>query len=309
MVGMKIMSLYHSGARCMLIGMSPRIAPVVSFEFFPPADAAGAAQLASAVRQLAPLRPEFLSVTCGADGSTVGRTPACVRQLVRDTDVEVVPHLTCVSGDREAVLAQAEGYWREGRRRIVALRGDRPAGATLADAAPGFAHAAELVAALRGIAPFGIAVAAYPEGHPETGSVAADIDNLARKVAAGACSAITQFCFDTEAIVRYRDRCVAAGIAVPIVPGLLPVVNFGQMRSFAARSGATVPHWLLRRFAFATDDPLAGQRVAADVLAEQALALHAEGFDAFHFYTLNRAALTLEACAALGLQAASPTVA
>ena len=306
MVVMTIMSVYHSGLHCMLPCMVPRSPPAVSFEFFPAADAAAAAQLAATVRQLAPLSPDYVSVTCGADGSTVARTPACVRELVLTTDLEVIPHLTCVSGDRDAVLAQAADYWRDGRRRIVALRGDRAAGAMVPIAFP---YAADLVAALREVAPFEVAVAAYPEGHPESGGVAADIDNLARKVAAGASSAITQFCFDTEAIVRYRDRCVAAGVAVPVVPGLLPVVNFGQMRRFAARCGASVPEWLSRRFGFAADDPLGRQRVAADVLVEQALALHREGFAAFHFYTLNRSALVLEACAALGLQAARPAVA
>ena len=283
--------------------------PAVSFEFFPAADAAGVAQLQATARRLAALRPEFVSVTCGADGGAAARTPACVRRLAVDSEVDVVPHLTCVSGDREAVLAQAEGYWRDGRRQIVALRGDRPAGESTPDAAGGFAHAADLVAALLRVAPFAISVAAYPEGHPETGSVAADLDNLARKVAAGAHRAITQFCFDVDVIVRYRERCRAAGIAVPVVPGILPIVSFAQVRRFAARCGSSVPDWLVRRFALAGEDAPALRRVAAEVLVEQVLALRTAGFDAFHFYTLNRAELTLEACLALGLQADRPAVA
>jgi methylenetetrahydrofolate reductase (NADPH) len=283
---------------CMRV-LSP---PAVSFEFFPPREPAGADLLQATVRRLAPLGPRFLSVTCGADGSTVSRTPECVQQLAGDTGLAVAPHLTCIAADREALLAQAAAYWRAGRRQLVVLRGDRAAGAA-GDEAQGFSYASDFVAALQRVAPFDIAVAAYPEGHPDSGSVAADIGNLARKVAAGARRAITQFCFDTDAILRYRERCMASGIAVPVIPGMLPILDFAQVRRFAARCGATIPDWLQRRFAAAGDDAAARRRVAAEVLVEQALALREAGFDALHFYTLNRAELTFEACLALGLQA------
>jgi methylenetetrahydrofolate reductase (NADPH) len=278
--------------------------PEVSFEFFPPREPAGAELLQATALRLAPLAPDFVSVTCGADGSTVSRTPECVAQLVYETGLVVAPHLTCVAADRAALLAQAADYWRAGRRRLVVLRGDRPADAAR-DSAGGFAHASDLVGALQRVAPFDIAVAAYPEGHPDSGSVAADIDNLARKVAAGARRAITQFCFDTDAILRYREQCRIAGIAVPVIPGILPIQDFAQVCRFAARCGATIPHWLQRRFAGAGEDAGARRRLAAEVLVEQVLALREAGFDAFHFYTLNRAELTFEACLALGLGADS----
>jgi len=304
MVLMRIMSLYQSSPYCMLACMRVPRLPEVSFEFFPPREPAGADLLQATAQRLAPLRPRFVSVTCGADGSTVSRTPDCVQQLASDTGLRVVPHLTCVAADREALLAQAAEYWREGRRQLVVLRGDRPAGAGEGSRLV-FDHATELVAALERVAPFDMAVAAYPEGHPDSGSVVADIDNLGRKAAAGARRAITQFCFDADGILRYREQCRAAGINIPVVPGILPIVDFAQVRRFAARCGATIPDWLQRRFAAAGEDAGARRRVAAEVLVEHVLELRAAGFDAFHFYTLNRADLTFEACLALGLQADS----
>ncbi|MFI4891360.1 MAG: methylenetetrahydrofolate reductase [NAD(P)H] [Steroidobacterales bacterium] len=289
--------------------LSKRIA--VSFEFFPPADDSGAAQLWESIQRLAPLRPRFVSVTYGADGSTRSRTHDCVRRIANETDLVVAPHLTCVTADRDEVLGLAATYWREGRRHIVALRGDAPATATALAGSPGgrtagFAYAADLVRALRGIGDFDIAVAAYPEGHPESGSVAADVENLQRKIAAGASRAITQFFFDTDLFLRYRDRCVAAGIDVPIVPGILPITQFAQMRRFAARCGTSVPDWLQRRFDGLDHDPAGRLLVAADVAVEQVRSLHRHGVGEFHFYTLNRPELTYEVCRALGLHPAPP---
>jgi methylenetetrahydrofolate reductase (NADPH) len=289
--------------------LSKRIA--VSFEFFPPANDSGAAQLWESVQRLAPLRPRFVSVTYGADGSTRSRTHACVRRIANETDLVVAPHLTCVAADRDEVLELAATYWREGRRHIVALRGDAPATAAAPAGAAGgpvkgFAYASDLVRGLRGIGDFDISVAAYPEGHPESGSVAADIENLQRKVAAGANRAITQFFFDTDLFLRYRDRCAVAGIGVPIVPGILPITQFAQMRRFAARCGTTVPEWLQRRFEGLDHDPAGGQQVAAEVAVEQIRQLHRHGVQDFHFYTLNRPELTYEVCRAIGLQPVTP---
>jgi methylenetetrahydrofolate reductase (NADPH) len=293
----------------MLNRMSQSKRLAVSFEFFPPADDSGAAQLWASVQRLAPLRPRFVSVTYGADGSTRSRTHACVRRIASETDLVVAPHLTCIAAERDEVLELASTYWREGRRHIVALRGDLPATAAAPAGAAGtrptgFAFAADLVRALRGVGDFDISVAAYPEGHPESGSVAADIENLQRKIAAGANRAITQFFFDTDLFLRYRDRCVAAGIDVPVVPGILPITQFQQMRRFAARCGTTVPDWLQRRFEGLDHDPAARHKVAADVAVEQVRQLHRHGVADFHFYTLNRPELTYEVCRALGLQPA-----
>lgn len=302
MLLMKIMILNQSHVCCMLIRMPARHPIAVSFEFFPPADDAGDAALWETIRRLAPLGPRFVSVTDGTDGSTRTRTPAYVRRIAAGSQLTVVPHLTCVAAGRDEVLARAADYWRDGYRHVVALRGDARRAATK----PGFAYAADLVRALRQRGDFDISVAAYPEGHPESGSVAADVENLGRKVAAGANRAITQFFFDTEAYLRYRDRCAAAGIRVPIVPGILPIVHFAQMRRFAARCGAVVPGWVERRFAGLEHDPAASLCVAIEIVVEQVLSLRRAGVGEFHFYTLNRAALTLEACRALGLRSAVP---
>jgi methylenetetrahydrofolate reductase (NADPH) len=295
---MKIKILNQFDDYCMLIFMSLAHPIAVSFEFFPPGDDAGAAQLWTSIRRLAPLRPRFVSVTYGADGSTRTRTQTCVRRIASETDLTVAPHLTCIDATREDVLSLAARYWREGRRHIVALRGDASG---IAGGTAGFAHAADLVQALRGVGEFDISVAAFPEGHPESGSVAADIENLQRKVDAGANRAITQFFFDTDAFLGYRDRCVKAGIAVPIVPGILPIKQFAQVRRFAEKCGTTVPGWLQRRFEAVDHDPAARHKVAADVALEQVRRLHRHGVAEFHFYTLNRPELTFEVCRALGL--------
>ena len=287
-------------------------AVAVSFEFFPPNDEAAAKSLWDSVLRLAPLAPNFVSVTYGADGSTRARTHDCVLRILRETDLVVAPHLTCIGGGRGEVLAIAQDYWRAGIRHLVALRGDLPTGG--ADATPGFRYASELVCGLREVAPFELSVAAYPEGHPETGTVEADLENLKRKVDAGATRAITQFFFDTDLFLRYRDRCVASGIDVPLVPGILPITRFAQLLRFAGRCGASVPDWLHQRFAGLDDDAHVDTRrmIAANVAIEQVQRLRAHGINEFHFYTLNRAELTYAICHALGLRpqpAAKPVAA
>jgi methylenetetrahydrofolate reductase (NADPH) len=278
----------------------------VSFEFFPPSDDAMAQQLWEALQRLRPLQPKFVSVTYGADGSTRTRTHDCVLRILRETELVVAPHLTCVNAAQDDVLGIAREYWREGVRHLVALRGDAPAAAESAQApaAAGqeFAHASELVLGLKGVGDFDISVAAFPEGHPESGTVEADVENLRRKIDAGASRAITQFFFDTDLYLRYRDRCAASGIHAPIVPGILPITRFAQMLRFAARCGASVPDWLRRRFEGLEDDAATRRMIAAHVAIEQVQRLCRHGVEEFHFYTLNRAELTYAICHALGLR-------
>ena len=275
----------------------------VSFEFFPPADAAMESTLWQSVQRLAPLSPHFVSVTYGADGSTRDRTHQLVSRIQRETSLTGAPHLTCIGATREEVLEVARQYWREGIRHIVALRGDAPQGATQYEPHPdGYAYASDLVAGLRSVADFDISVAAYPETHPEAPSAEADLDNLRKKIDAGASRAITQFFFDTDDYLRFRDRCVAAGIHVSIVPGILPITRFPQVTRFAARCGAKIPSWLAERFAGLDDDPETRRLIAANVAIEQVSRLRHHGVDEFHFYTLNRAELTYAICHALGLR-------
>jgi len=286
-------------------------AVTVSFEFFPPSDDAMGAHLWAAIQRLAPLQPKFVSVTYGADGSTRRKTHDCVLRILRETNLRVAPHLTCVGASREQVIGIAQDYWRSGVRHMVALRGDPPGDATPGAGAPrryqphpgGFAYAADLVRGLKHSAGLEISVAAYPEGHPESGnSVEADLENLRRKIDAGANRAITQFFFDTDVFLRYRDRCVAAGVRARIVPGILPITRFPQMLRFAERCGATVPAWLRRRFDGLDDDPETRRMIAAHVAIDQVQRLRQHGVDEFHFYTLNRAELTFAICHALGLR-------
>jgi methylenetetrahydrofolate reductase (NADPH) len=273
-------------------------AVAVSFEFFPPNDDAAAASLWAAVERLAPLRPRFVSVTYGADGSTRSRTHECVLRMLRDTQLVVAPHLTCIGAPREEIEGIAQDYWRHGIRHMVALRGDLPGVA----APRGYAYASDLVRGLAAVAPFEISVAAYPEGHPESGTVDADLENLQRKIDAGARRAITQFFFDTDLFLRYRDRCAARGISAPIVPGILPITRFPQLLRFAGRCGASIPDWLRRRFEGLDDDPETRRMIAAHVAIEQVQQLRRHGVEEFHFYTLNRAELTYAICHALGLR-------
>jgi methylenetetrahydrofolate reductase (NADPH) len=275
----------------------------VSFEFFPPADAAMEATLWQSVQRLAPLAPRFVSVTYGADGSTRDRTHALVKRIQSETALTGAPHLTCVGAPRGEVLDIARRYWDEGIRHIVALRGDAPQGVTTYEPHPdGFAYGADLVAGLRSVADFDISVAAYPEMHPEARSAEDDLENFRRKVDAGATRAITQFFFDTDDYLRFRDRCVAAGIGISIVPGILPITRFPQVTRFAARCGAKIPSWLAERFAGLDDDPDTRRLIAANVAIEQVSRLRRHGVNEFHFYTLNRAELTYAICHALGLR-------
>jgi methylenetetrahydrofolate reductase (NADPH) len=279
----------------------------VSFEFFPPSDEPMGRQLWECVQRLAPLQPNFVSVTYGADGSTRARTHDCVLRILRETHLTVAPHLTCVAASRDEVLLIAQDYWQQGVRHLVALRGDPPATHLSADRryrpeSSGFAYASELVAGLATVGRFEMSVAAYPEGHPESGSVEADLQNLKRKVEAGARRAITQFFFDPDIFLRYRDRCVAAGIRVELVPGILPITRFPQLLRFAERCGASVPRWLRERFDGLDDDAETRRMIAANVAIEQVQRLREHGVDEFHFYTLNRAELTYAICHALGLR-------
>ncbi|HUZ73230.1 MAG TPA: methylenetetrahydrofolate reductase [NAD(P)H] [Stellaceae bacterium] len=281
--------------------------PAVSFEFFPPKTAEMEATLWQTVQRLAPLLPDFVSVTYGAGGTTRARTHATVRRIRDETRLEPAAHLTCVGAARAEIDAVARAYWGAGVRHLVALRGDPPAGAGAYRPHPdGYADAADLVAGLKRVAPFEISVAAYPETHPEARDAAADLDNLKRKIDAGAGRAITQFFFDADAYLRFRDRdrARAAGIAVAIVPGILPVTNFAQVQKFAAACGASLPPWLPPLFAGLDDDPDTRRLVAASVAAEQCRRLRAEGIDAFHFYTLNRADLIVAICRMIGVRAA-----
>ncbi|MFM8480898.1 MAG: methylenetetrahydrofolate reductase [Gammaproteobacteria bacterium] len=279
-------------------------APIsVSFEFFPASDPAMDATLWQSVQRLAPLAPRFASVTYGADGSTRDRTHALVKRIQTDTELVGAPHLTCVGASRAEVLEIARRYWEEGVRHIVALRGDAPQGSDTYTPHPGgFAYGADLVAGLRSVADFDISVAAYPETHPEAASPAADLDNLRRKIDAGANRAITQFFFDNDDYLRFRDRCAAVGIGISIVPGILPITRFPQVTRFAARCGAKIPQWLAERFAGLDNDPETRRLIAANVAIEQVSRLREHGVNEFHFYTLNRAELTYAICHALGMR-------
>jgi methylenetetrahydrofolate reductase (NADPH) len=281
--------------------------PAVSFEFFPPGDEAMAQQLWQSVQRLAPLRPSFVSVTYGADGSTRTRTHEFVQRVLAETNLTVAPHLTCVGASQEEVLEIARAYWQLGVRHLVALRGDAGPTNLSADgryqAHPsGFAYASDLVHGLKMAGDFEVSVAAYPEGHPESGGVDADLENLKRKVEAGARRAITQFFFEPDLFLRYRDRCAAAGIKASIVPGILPITRFPQLLRFASRCGASVPDWLRARFDGLDDDPDTRRMIAANVAIEQVQRLRQHGVNEFHFYTLNRAELAYAICHALGLR-------
>ena len=276
----------------------------VSFEFFPPKNEKMEETLWSSIRRLEPMRPDFVSVTYGAGGSTRERTHSTVARIVRETMVVPAAHLTCVEATRADVDAVARAYWQAGVRHIVALRGDPLAGpgTTFEPHPDGYANAADLVAGLKRLARFEISVAAYPEKHPDSASVDADIDNLRAKIDAGADRAITQFFFENATFLRYLDRVHAKGVTVPVVPGIVPIHNFKQVASFAARTGAHVPDWLARRFDGLDGDPQTSHLVAAAIAAEQVMDLLDHGIRQFHFYTLNRADLVYAICHLLGLR-------
>jgi methylenetetrahydrofolate reductase (NADPH) len=282
-----------------------RSVPRVSFEFFPPREEAGWAQLWDTIGKLAPLRPEYVSVTYGAGGTTRERTDRIVRRLRAESALEPAAHITCVGAARSEVDELLRGWWQAGIRHIVALRGDPPPGAGRFTARPdGYCNAAHLVAGARSLADFEIAVAAYPEGHPESPSMDADLNNLKRKLDAGASTAITQFFFDPELFLRFRDRARAHGIEAPLVPGILPITNFARAVDFAGRCGASIPNWMAELFADLDADPEQRQLIAATIAAELCQRLAAEGVDRFHFYTLNRPQLTAAICRRLGLRPA-----
>ena len=279
----------------------------VSFEFFPPRNAAMEAVLWETFETLRPLAPRFVSVTYGAGGSTRERTHATVARIAGETEVPAAAHLTCVDASRDEIEAIARGYWEAGVRHIVALRGDPPKGAdgvqgSFVARADGYANAAELVAGLRRVADFEISVGAYPEVHPEAASAEADLQALRAKVEAGATRAITQFFFEPETFLRFRDRVAAAGIEVELVPGILPVSNFGNLMKMAGPCGTAVPAWMGRLFEGLDAHPAARQLVAATVAAELCRRLYGEGVRDFHFYTLNRAELAYAICHLLGLR-------
>jgi methylenetetrahydrofolate reductase (NADPH) len=278
--------------------------PRVSFEFFPPKTEEMEARLWEVIKRLEPLGPRFVSVTYGAGGSTRERTHATVRRIRQETVLEPAAHLTCVGASRGEIDAVARAYWAAGIRHIVALRGDPPAGAREYEPHPGgYPYAAELVAGLRQVADFEISVAAYPETHPEAQSGQHDLDNLKRKLDAGAVRAITQYFFNVDLYLRFRDRAATAGITVSIVPGILPVTNFAQVKKFSAACGASIPDWMAAHFEGLDDDPDTRRLVAASIAAEQCRRLHANGVHEFHFYTLNRADLIVAICHLLGVRA------
>jgi len=276
----------------------------VSFEFFPPKTEAMETILWESVNRLAPLNPHFVSVTYGAGGSTRERTHATVARIVRETNIKPAAHLTCVAASRDEVDGVAQAYWDAGVRHIVALRGDPldGIGARFQPHPQGYAHSTDLVAGLRKIADFEISVSAYPEKHPESASLEADLDVLQAKIDAGATRAITQFFFENDLYLRYLDKVRARGITIPIVPGIVPVQNFKQTASFAQKTGASIPPWLAERFEGLDDDPQTRRLIAATVAAEQVLDLVDRGVRDFHFYTMNRADLVYAICHLLGLR-------
>lgn len=281
----------------------------VSFEFFPPKSAKMEETLWASIQTLAPLAPRFVSVTYGAGGSTRERTHATVARIARETPLQAAAHLTCVQATREEVDEIALAYWEAGVRHIVALRGDMPVmGEAFVPHPGGYANAAELTAGLKKVKPFEISVAAYPECHPDSRNRAADLDNLWRKIDAGADRAITQFFFSDECFLSFRDQAAAMGIDAEIVPGILPVSNVAQTRRFAGMCGAAIPRWMDQLFEGLDDLPAARELVAATVSAELCGRLYQEGVRDFHFYTLNRAELSYAICHLLGLRPRSADI-
>ena len=284
--------------------MNSKINPTVSFEFFPPNTDAMEATLWQSIERLADLAPRFISVTYGADGSTRERTHAAVARILKETKLTPAPHLTCIDASRGEIDDIAREYWDMGVRHLVALRGDAPKNSGPYQPHPdGYAYASDLVAGLRLVADFDISIAAYPEVHPEAPDAAYDLDNLKRKLDAGASRAITQFFFDTDVFLRFRDSCGQAGIESAIVPGILPITRFPQMERFAEMCGTAIPDALRHRFDGLEDDAETRQMIAASVAIEQVRHLESEGIKDFHFYTLNRSELTYAICHALGVRA------
>jgi len=275
----------------------------VSFEFFPPNTEGMETTLWNSIKHLSVLEPRFVSVTYGADGSTRERTHAAVARIRQETSLTAAPHLTCVGASCGEIDDIAREYWDLGVRHLVALRGDPPRDSgEYVPHTQGYAYASDLVEGLKRVADFDISVAAFPEVHPEATSALADLENLKRKLDAGASRAITQFFFDVDVYLRFRDLCATAGIESAIVPGILPITKFPQLQYFAEQCGASVPDWLKERFAGLDEDPDTRKLIAASVAIEQVRQLQREGIDEFHFYTLNRSELTFAICHALGVR-------
>ncbi|MFK0298980.1 methylenetetrahydrofolate reductase [NAD(P)H] [Brevundimonas sp. NPDC090276] len=278
----------------------------VSFEFFPPKSDEAEANLWSAIRRLEPLNPAFVSVTYGAGGSTRERTHRTVQRIISETSLRPAAHLTCVEASRDEVDEVIEGYKAIGVDHIVALRGDPPGGDGIGGAyvprADGYANATELTSAINSVGGFDITVGAYPERHPESPSIDHDIDVLKAKIDAGATRAVTQFFFDIEAFLRFRDRVRAAGVTIPLIPGIMPVSNFKGLSRMGAACGASIPDWLAAHFDGLDDDPETRKLLAASIAAETCARLQEEGFSDFHFYTLNRAELVYAICRVLGVR-------
>jgi methylenetetrahydrofolate reductase (NADPH) len=274
----------------------------VSFEFFPPKTEKMQLSLWECIERLAPLAPQFVSVTYGAGGTTRERTHETVVRIARETKLRPAAHLTCVGHAKGEVDDIARRYWDEGIRHIVALRGDMPEGGAYVAHPQGYAYAADLVTGLKRIADFEISVAAYPEMHPDAPSAEFDLDNLKRKIDAGANRAISQYFFDPVVFLAFREKAAKAGITVPILPGILPVTNFAQVQKFSAACGASIPGWMADLFEGLDDDPETRRLVAATMAAEQCRSLAAEGVEQFHFYTLNRADLAYAISHILGVR-------
>ena len=274
----------------------------VSFEFFPPRTAEMEEQLWRAIRRLEPLAPAFVSVTYGAGWSTRERTHATVKRIVEETTLAPAAHLTCVAARRDEIRQIVASYRAIGVRHIVVLRGDMPDASPYTSHADGYASTPEMIADIRAVAPFEISVSAYPECHPDSPSLDHDVELLRAKVETGASRAITQFGFDSGVIAHFRDLARRSGIGVPIIPGIMPTTNIKGVRRMAAKAGVRVPEWLNQLYDGLDEDPESRKLIAAAVLAEQVEELLAEGFDQFHFYTLNQADLTYAACRLLGIQ-------
>jgi len=280
--------------------------PRVSFEFFPPKTDEAEANLWKAIQRLAPLNPAFVSVTYGAGGSTRERTHRTVERILTETDLQPAAHLTCVDASREEVDAVIQGYKAAGVKHIVALRGDPPGGAGIGGVyrprEDGYANATELTAAISRVGGFDITVGAYPERHPESPSIEHDIEVLKAKVDAGATRAVSQFFFDMDAFLRFRDRVRAAGVTIPLIPGIMPVSNFAGLQRMCGSCGTSIPRWLAAHFDGLDGDPETRKLIAASVAAETCARLQEEGFADFHFYTLNRADLVYAICRVLGVR-------
>lgn len=279
-----------------------------SFEFFPPKSDKMAETLWNTVQRLAPLAPSFVSVTYGAGGSTRERTHKTVERILKETDLAPAAHLTCVGASQDEVNEIVRDYWDLGVRHLVALRGDplEGIGTRYVPHDSGYAYASDLVAGIKKIANFDISVSGYPEKHPESGSWQKEIDNLKRKVDAGADRIITQYFFDNDLFDAYLDRIAAAGINIPVIPGILPIHNFEQTMVFSAKCGTSIPQWLARRFAGLKDDPETRKLVGVSVACEQVMDLVDKGINDFHFYTMNRADLTYAICHMLGMGRQEP---